>query len=184
MSFKILDNKESSHLNLPIFQCSLFLDQVFILFFLQFSRFIYILPLLFELMYFWLSLKTVFSVLIMDSVCLSPSWNNYEDIAGLVLWIITFLNPIITSSSFSPVYSFYLFIYDFPGGTVVKNPPANARDVRDLGSTPESGRCPGGGNGNPLQYSCLGNPVDRGAWWATAHSVAKSGTWLSMHDLC
>ena len=50
-----------------------------------------------------------------------------------------------------------------PGGTVVKNPPANARDVRDLGSTPESGRSPGGGNGNPLQYSCLGNPVDRGA---------------------
>ena len=71
MSFKILDNKESSHLNLPIFQCSLFLDQVFILFFLQFSRFIHILPLLFELMYFWLSLNTVFSLLIMDSVSIT-----------------------------------------------------------------------------------------------------------------
>ena len=46
---------------------------------------------------------------------------------------------------------------------MVKNQPANARDVRDPGSTPESGRSPGGGNGNPLQYSCLGNPVDRGA---------------------
>ena len=49
----------------------------------------------------------------------------------------------------------------FPGGTVVRNPPANARD---MGSIPESGRSPGGGNGNPLQYACLGNPLDRGAW--------------------
>ena len=48
----------------------------------------------------------------------------------------------------------------------VKNPPANAGDVRDLGSIPESGRSPGGGHGNPLQYSCLENPRDRGAWQA------------------
>ena len=46
---------------------------------------------------------------------------------------------------------------------MVKNLPANARDVRDPGSVPESGRSPGGGNGNPLQYSCLGNPMDKGA---------------------
>ena len=50
---------------------------------------------------------------------------------------------------------------------VVKNPLANAGDMRNMGSVPESGRFPGGGHGNPLQYSCLENPMDRGAWWAT-----------------
>ena len=53
---------------------------------------------------------------------------------------------------------------------VVKNPPANAGDV---GSIPELGRSPGGGNGKPLQYSCREDPLDRGAWWATVHGVAK-----------
>ena len=62
---------------------------------------------------------------------------------------------------------------------VVKNPPANIRDARDLASIPGWGRSPGGGNGNPLQYSCLGNPMDRGAWWATVHGVGKNWTWLS-----
>ena len=52
----------------------------------------------------------------------------------------------------------------FPGGSVVKNLPANAGDARDMGSIPRSGRAPERGNGNPLQYSCLENPVDRGAW--------------------
>jgi len=61
----------------------------------------------------------------------------------------------------------------FPGGSVVKNPPANARD---MSSIPESGGSPGGGNGNPLQYSCLENSMDRGAWRATVHGVAKSQT--------
>ena len=61
---------------------------------------------------------------------------------------------------------------------VVKNLPANARDVRDAGSIPESGRSPGGGHGNPLQYSCLENPMDRGAWWAMINSVSKSRTGL------
>ena len=62
---------------------------------------------------------------------------------------------------------------------VVKNPPANAGDMRDTGSIPGSGRSPGVENGNPLQYSCLKNPVDREAWWATVHGVAKSWTWMS-----
>ena len=53
---------------------------------------------------------------------------------------------------------------------MIKNPPANAGDV---GSIPGLGRCPGEGNGNPLQYSCLGNPMNRGAWRATVHGVAK-----------
>ena len=56
---------------------------------------------------------------------------------------------------------------------MVMNPPANAEDIEDMGSVPGSGRSPGGGNGNPLQYSCLENPVDRGAWWATVHRVEE-----------
>ena len=59
---------------------------------------------------------------------------------------------------------------------VVKNLPANVGDTRDLASVPGLGRSPGEGNDNPLQYSCLENPMDRGAWRATAHMVAKSQT--------
>ena len=62
--------------------------------------------------------------------------------------------------------------------SAVKNLPANARDAGDMGSIPDSGRSPGGGNGNPLQYSCLENPKDRGAWRATVHEVAKGWTKL------
>ena len=58
----------------------------------------------------------------------------------------------------------------FPGGSVVKNQPANAGDVE---LTPGPGRSPGEGNGNSLQYSCLGNPMDRGAWWAIVHRCHK-----------
>ena len=61
-------------------------------------------------------------------------------------------------------------------GSVVKNPPVN---VGDLGLVPESGRSPGEGNGNPLQCSCLGNPMDRGAWRAAVRVVAKSQTWFT-----
>ena len=57
---------------------------------------------------------------------------------------------------------------------VVKNPPANSGDIRDAGSVPGLGRSPGGGHGSPLQSSCLENLMDRGAWWATVHEVAKS----------
>ena len=59
-----------------------------------------------------------------------------------------------------------------------KNSPANAGDVRDVGSLPGSGRSPGKGHGSSLQYSCLENPMDRGAWQATVHGVAKSQTQL------
>ena len=62
---------------------------------------------------------------------------------------------------------------------VVKNPPANAGDTRDTGLIPGSGRSPGLGNGSPLQYSCLGNPMDKGPWKASVHGVVKSWTWLS-----
>ena len=69
----------------------------------------------------------------------------------------------------------YLQTFSFPGGTVVKNMPVNAEDV---GSIPGWGRNPGEGNGNPLQYSCLENPMDRAAWRATVYGVTKSRTWL------
>ena len=59
---------------------------------------------------------------------------------------------------------------NFPGASVVKNLPANATDI---GSIPGSGRSPGEGDGNPLQYSCLGNPTDGGVWRATVHGIAK-----------
>ena len=97
--------------------------------------------------------------------------------------------PVITEHQAEPYSSFPLTIHMptlisqsvptlhlFPGGVVVKNVPANARDV---GSTPGLGRSPGGGNGNPLQYSCLENPTDREAWKATVHEVAKSQIRLS-----
>ena len=61
---------------------------------------------------------------------------------------------------------------------MVKNLSASAGDLRDVDLISGSGRSPGGGHGNPLQYSCLENPMDRGAWWATVHGVAKSQTQL------
>ena len=64
----------------------------------------------------------------------------------------------------------------FPGSSVVKNPPTNAGDFRDAGSVSGLGRSPGEGNGNPLQYSCLGNLMDREGWWATVHEAPKSQT--------
>ena len=67
----------------------------------------------------------------------------------------------------------------FPSGAVVKNLPDNAEDARDMGLIPGLGRPPREGNGNPLQYSCLENSVDRDAWQATVHGVAKSQTRLS-----
>ena len=61
---------------------------------------------------------------------------------------------------------------------MVKNTPANAGDIRDTASLPGSGRSPGGGHSNPLQYSCLENPTDRGDWKVIVHGVAKSQTRL------
>ena len=67
---------------------------------------------------------------------------------------------------------------------VVKNLPANPGDIRDSGLAPRSGRSPGGGHGNPLQYSCMENPMDRGVWWATAHRILQSGTQLKQLSMC
>ena len=82
--------------------------------------------------------------------------------------------------------------FGFPGGSVVKNPPANAAAKGDVGSIPGSGRYPGGGNSNPLQYSCQDNPMDRGAWratilghnLATEHASTVISLVLTMHLVC
>ena len=77
-----------------------------------------------------------------------------------------------------PKLSLMVFVWQsgFPGGSEVK---VSASNAGDLGSIPGSGISPGEGNGNPLQYSCLENPMDGGAWWATVHGVAKSRTQTS-----
>ena len=78
------------------------------------------------------------------------------------------------------IWGTYISVEASPGGSVVKNPPANAGgDTGDMGLIPGSGRSPGGGNSNPVQYSCLENPMDRGAWWAAVHGVTKNWTRLS-----
>ena len=80
-----------------------------------------------------------------------------------------------------------MYVYvGFPGGCDSKESACNAGDS---GSIPESGRSPGEGNGNLLQYSCLGNPMDRGAWWTTVHGVTESDrteqlTHYTTHSLC
>ena len=82
-------------------------------------------------------------------------------------------NPYLTkfvSKKCTLIAQYSLWTWGFPGGSVVKNLPANAGDV---GSIPGSGRSPGGRNGNPFQYCCLGNPIDIGALWATVHGVIE-----------
>ena len=74
-----------------------------------------------------------------------------------------------------------LFGLGFPCGSVVKNPTCNAGNIEDIGSIPVSGRSPGGGSGNSLQYSCLANSMDRDDWQSTLLSAGKSRTPLSMH---
>ena len=101
----------------------------------------------------------------------------------------------IMSITYSLGVWFDVFIFDYiwcvqnelPGDAVVKKPPANAGDSGDLGSIPGLGRSPGEGNGNPLQYYCLGNPMDRGAWWVTVQWMAEEldlTEWLSKHAQC
>ena len=77
------------------------------------------------------------------------------------------------SSIFSFLRTLHPVLQDVPGGSVVKNSPASAGDAISI---PGSERSPGGGRGNPLQYSCLENPMDRRAWWVTVHGVAESWT--------
>ena len=85
-------------------------------------------------------------------------------------------NPCVAGSTPAGATILYMkkLCLGIPGGTVVKNLPANAGVIGDTGSIPGLGRSPGEGNDNPLQYSCLENPMDRGAWQATVHGIVKS----------
>ena len=85
----------------------------------------------------------------------------------------TFTVVIICRIVYYPLAELKCILFDFPGGSVSK---ASAHNVGDPGSNPGLGRSSAEGNGNPLQYSCLENPVDGGAWWATVHGVTKSQT--------
>ena len=82
----------------------------------------------------------------------------------------------LSLSFFFNFLGYVIYILGFPGGEVVKNMPANAGGTGNGGSVPGSGRYPGEGNGKPLQYSCLENPMDRGAWRSTVHGVSESDT--------
>ena len=80
------------------------------------------------------------------------------------------------NSVFSPFNISSQVTWGFPGGASGKDPPANEGDISDVGLIPGWERSPRGGPGNPLQYSCLENPMDRGAWWPTVHGVTDSDT--------
>ena len=108
-------------------------------------------------------------------------WDHWAGGQLFIVWIFSFLFffNIEKNKSVEPVDELCWtnsMLWCLPGGTRVKNPPDNAGDESDTGSLPGSGRSPGVGNGNPLQYSCLENLMDRGAWWAAVHRVAKSWT--------
>ena len=99
-----------------------------------------------------------------------PTWGGIKGVPTLAPG----LNPHEQSSQAFSIFHWLFLLKDSPGGSVVKNPPAS---IGDTGSIFGLGRSPGGGNGNPLQHSCLGNPTDRGAWRATDYRVSKeSGT--------
>ena len=92
--------------------------------------------------------------------------------------MLAIVNIIIIIINFKLLFQLHIALifigFPNPGGTLVKKQPANAGDTRDMGSIPGSGRAFGVRNGNTLQYSCLENTMDRGAWWATVQGVAKS----------
>ena len=110
--------------------------------------------------------------------CTHPKYTNYLQIPTIVqthkhYHLNTYQN------SYSTIYTNTQIYKHTPQVPVVKNLPANAGDIRDTGLIPGSERSPGGGHGNPLQYSFLENPIDRGSWQATVHRVAQSRTWLN-----
>ena len=101
-------------------------------------------------------------------ICIEPSPENS---LNLLLHI-----EVETYNKEKPEFQSLFLSLGFPDGTMVKNPPTNAGDTRNGDSIPGSGRSPGEGNGNPLQYSCLENSMDRRVWQAMVHKVSKSQT--------
>ena len=122
----------------------------------------------------------MFLLLVLSWIC---GFQSYSSAPWLIFFVILAESlvlqkfDILRTSNLS-VFPFMdsTFGISFPGGAVLNNPPAKARDTRDAGSVPGLRRSPGEGNGDPLQCSCLGNPMDRGAWQATVHRVEKSWT--------
>ena len=108
---------------------------------------------------------------------LIPEWTGIHSNPGVTLYH-SFLNTLLNVllRSFILLRLFWLWASQIK--LVVKNSPANAGDTREADSVSGSGRSPGGGHGNPLQYSCQENPMDRGVWQATVHAVTKSRTQL------
>ena len=96
-------------------------------------------------------------------------------------YILSRIARLYNSSIFNCLRNCYTVFLGFPDNSGGKEYACSAGDIGDSGSIPELGRSPGGGNGNPLQYSCPKKPMDRGARWTTVQSVAKSWTWLSRH---
>ena len=109
-----------------------------------------------------------------------PPFNFFlERILDLQCVLISAAAKCLTYATLLPIFFFNPFVFppneasSFPDGAVVKNPPTNTWERGEVGLIPGSGRSPGGGHGNPLSYSCLGNPMDRGPWWAIVHGAAK-----------
>ena len=98
----------------------------------------------------------------------ADSWSCPPNLLEQKLWGWNLVMQVLTSP---PGYAWLSQV-----ALAVKNLPANAGDIRDAGLIPRSERSPGGGHGKSLQYSCLENPMDRGAWWATVHGIAKGWT--------
>ena len=107
----------------------------------------------------------------------TPRCSNSQRIKEWVIPSHLFLPPIILL--YRAVSKCVIIIQVFPGGTRIKDPPANTEDAKDMDSISELGRSPGEGNGNPLQSSCLENPMCKKAWQAAVHGVTKSETRLS-----
>ena len=108
----------------------------------------------------------------------AKAWAGLVNLVRVIYFQNGFCWDVFTSSSCLLFCTALCCIRASQAVLVVNNPPANTGDLRDFGSIHGSGRSPGGGHGNSLQYSCLENPMDRGAWQATVHSVEKSRTWL------
>ena len=105
----------------------------------------------------------------------SPSFFQSHFPEATTCKLLCFVFWVFFTLIFNSILEHCILKWGFPGGSVIKNLYAN---VRDGGSIPGSGSSPGEGNGTPLQYSCLENPMDRGTWWAAVHGVAQSQTRL------
>ena len=126
-----------------------------------------------------LSIQLSIYLCLYPSVCLSICPAVYLSVSlsiCLSIYLSSCLSICLYPSVCLSIYHLSICLPDFTAGSAVKNLPANAGDARDPGSIPGSGRSPGGGNGNPLQYPCLENPMDGGAWWATIYWVTESNT--------